>query len=120
MNLEQYQLYRDAGRALYGTLPTVILQFVAFTLPANPQNQLDLSVKVFLFSFVTGGLQLLKVNGEVMHFALKQREHAASVFWQLLSARKLVKEAPIVLLTAHSGVELLAGQPAGSSDQNIA
>ena len=120
MNLEQYQLFRDAGRALYGTLPTVMLQSVTFTLPANPQNQLDLSVKVFIFSFVTAGLQLLKVNGEVMYFALKQKEHAAWVFWQLLSARNLVKEAPILLLTAHTGVELLAGQLAGSSDQNIA
>ena len=119
VNLEQYQLFRDAGRALYGTLPTVMLQSVTFTLPANPQNQLDLSVKVFIFSFVTAGLQLLKVNGEVMYFALKQKEHAAWVFWRLLSARKVVKEAPILLLTAHSGA-LLAGQHAGSSDQNIA
>ena len=62
---------------------------------------------------------MLKVNGEVMYFALKQKEHAAWVFWQLLSARKVVKEAPILLLTAHSGA-LLAGQHAGSSDQNIA
>jgi len=120
VNLEQYQLFRDAGRALYGTLPTVILQSITFTMPANPQNQLDLSVKVFMISFVAAGLQLLKVNGEVTYFALKQKEHAAWVFWQLLSARRFVKEAPIVLLPAHSGVELLAGQQAGSSDQNIA
>ncbi len=120
VNLEQYQLFRDAGRALYGTLPTVILQSVTFTLLANPQNQLDLSAKVCIFLFVAAGLQLLKVNGEVMYFALKQKEHAAWVFWQLLSARKAVKEAPILLSTAHSGVQLLAGQPTGSSDQNIA
>ena len=69
-----------------------------------------------MISCVAAGLQLLKVNGEVMYFALKQKEHAARVFWQLLSARRFVKEAPIVLLTAHSGVELLAGQHASSGD----
>ncbi len=40
VNLEHYQLFRDAGRALYGTLPTVILQSVTFTMPANPNNGL--------------------------------------------------------------------------------
>ncbi len=120
VNLEHYQLFRDAGRALYGTLPTVILQSVSFTMPANPQNGLVLPVKVFMISFVAAGLQLLKVNGEVIYFALKQKEHAARVFWQLLSAQSFVKKAPTVLLTAHSGVELLAGQHASSSDQNIA
>ncbi len=120
VNLEHYQLFRDAGRALYGTLPTVILQSVTFTMPANPQNGLVLSVNVFMISSVAAGLQLLKVNGEVMYFALKQKEHATRVFWQLLSARRFVKEAPNVLLTAHSGVELLAGQQASSSDQNMA
>ena len=120
VKLEHYQLFRDAGRALYGTLPTVILQSVTFTMPANPQNGLVLPVKVFMISFVAAGLQLLKVNGEVIYFALKQKEHAARVFWQLLSAQRFVKKAPTVLLTAHSGVELLAGQHASSSDQNIA
>ena len=66
VNLEHYQLFRDAGRALYGTLPTVILQSVSFTMPANPLNGLDLSVTVFIISFVAAGLQLLKVNGEIM------------------------------------------------------
>ncbi len=120
VNLEHYQLFRDAGRALYGTLPTVILQSVTFTMPANPLNGLDLSVNVFTISFVAAGLQLLNVNREVMYFALKQKEHAAWVFWQLFSARRFVKESPIVLLTAHSGVEPLARQQANSSDQNIA
>ncbi len=120
VNLEHYQLFRDAGRALYGTVPTVILQSVTFAMPASPQNGIVLPVRVFMISFVAAGLQLLKVNGEVMYLALKQKEHAVWVFWQLLSARSCVKEAPIVLLTAHSGVELLAGQHASSSDQNIA
>ena len=120
VNLEHYQLFRDAGRALYGTLPTVILQSVTFTMPANPQNGLVLSARVFTISFVAAGLQLLKVNGEVMYFALKQKEHAALVVWQLLSARRFVKEPPTMLLTAHSGVELLTRQHASSSDQNSA
>ena len=54
-----------------------------------------------------------------MYFALKQKEHAARVFWQLLSGRRFVKESPSVLLTAHSGEELLARQHATSS-QDIA
>jgi len=119
VNLEQYQLFRDAGRALYGTLPTVILQSVIFIEPTNSEDKLDLSVKVFMISFVAAGLQLLKVNGEVMYFALKQKEHAARVFWKLLSARRFVKEAPSVLSTPHSGVELLARQHATSS-QDVA
>ncbi len=45
-----------------------------------------------------------------MYFALKQKEHAAWVFRQLLSARRLVKDSPTVLLTPHSRVELLARQ----------
>ncbi len=120
VNLEHYQLFRDAGRTLYGTVPTVILQSVTFTRPANPQNGLVLPVKVFMISFVAAGLQLLKVNGEVIYFAFTQKEHAAQVFWQLLSAQRFVKESPTVLLTAHSGVELLARQHATSSDPNIA
>ncbi len=120
VNLEHYQLFRDAGRALYGTSPTVILQSVSFATPATPQNLIELPVRVFVISFVAAGLQLLKVNGEVMYFALKQKEHAAWVFWQLFSAQRFVKKAPVVLLTAHSGVELLGGQHASSSDQNTA
>ena len=119
VNLEQYQLFRDAGRALYGTLPTVILQSVIFIEPTNSEDKFDLSVKVFMISFVAAGLQLLKVNGEVIYFALKQKEHAARVFWKLLSARRFVTEAPSVLSTPHSGVELLARQHATSS-QDIA
>ena len=119
VTLEQYQLFRDAGRALCGTVPTVILQSVIFVMPTNSVDKLDLSVKVFMISFVAAGLQLLKVNGEVMYFALKQKEHASVVFWQLLSARRFVKESPSVLLTPHSGVELLARQHATSS-QDIA
>jgi hypothetical protein len=56
----------------------------------------------------------------VIYFAFTQKEHAAQVFWQLLSAQRFVKESPTVLLTAHSGVELLARQHATSSDPNIA
>lgn len=55
-----------------------------------------------------------------MYFALKPIKDAARVFWQLLSAQRFVKEAPNVLLTAHSGVELLARQHANSCDQNTA
>ena len=84
VNLEHYQLFRDAGRALYGTLPTVILQSITFTMPTNPQNELVLSVKGFMISFVAAGLRLLKVNVEVIYFAVKPKEQAARVFWQLL------------------------------------
>ncbi len=74
LNLEHYQLLTDAGRALYGTLPTVILQSVTFTMPAIPQNGLILSVKAVMTSVVAAGLQSLKVNGEVMYFVLKQKD----------------------------------------------
>ncbi len=89
-------------------------------MPANSLNGLILSVKVFVISFVAAGLQLLKVNGEVMYFALKNKDHAAWAFWQLLSARKFVKQSPVMLSTAHSGVELLARQHATSSNQDVA
>lgn len=48
---------------MYGTLSTVISQSVTFTMAANPQNGLVVSVRIFLLSFVAAGLQLLKVNG---------------------------------------------------------
>jgi hypothetical protein len=58
VNLEHYQVFRDAGRALFA------YDFICGCWPTTAQGERG-----------------------VMYFALKQ-EHAAWVFWQLLSARK--------------------------------
>ena len=58
----QYQLSRDVGTAVFGTVPIVILQSVTFTFGANPQNELVLTTQVFVLAFVAAGLQVLKVT----------------------------------------------------------
>ena len=66
-DLEQYQLCRDIGRALFGTLPTAVLQSVAFATGSTPANGLVLTTQTFVLAIVGSELQLLKVTGELMY-----------------------------------------------------
>ena len=92
-DLEEYQLFRDIGRALFGTVPTAILQSVTFTTGSTPQNGLVLTTQTFVSAIVASGLQLLKVTGELMYLALQGKASMHTVFWRLLVGKHVVREA---------------------------
>ena len=91
--LEEYQLFRDIGRALFGTVPTAILQSVTFTTGSTPANGLILTTQTFISAIVASGLQLLKVTGELMYLALQGKVGMHMVFWRLLVGKHVVREA---------------------------
>ena len=92
-DLEEYQLFRDIGRALFGTVPTAILQSVTFTTGSTPQNGLVLTTQTFVSAIVASGLQLCKVTGELMYLALQGKAGMHTVFWRLLVGKHVVREA---------------------------
>ena len=92
INFEQYQLCRDVGRAIFGTVPTVILQSVTFSFGANPDNGLILTTQVFVLAFVAAGMQLLKVSAELLYLAWKQHNSVLRVSWQLCTGMNVLKE----------------------------
>ena len=114
-DFEEYQPFRDAGRSVFGTLPTVVLQSVVFTVRSTPDNGLVLTTEVFVIAFVAAGLQLLKVTGQTVYFALRDRKGLLRVWWQLLAGTEVIKE-PI----ARKGSDLLPDQQPSSSQQDAA
>ena len=92
-DLEEYQLFRDIGRALFGTVPTAVLQSVTFTTGSTPTNGLVLTTQTFVSAIVASGLQLLKVTGELMYLTLKGKAGMHTVFWRLLVGKRVVREA---------------------------
>ena len=92
-NLEEYQPFRDMGRAFFGTLPTVIVQSVVLTLPVKPANDIGVSeINTFILAFVAAGLQLLKVFGETFYLALRDSKSVRRTFWQSLAGTAIIKE----------------------------
>lgn len=91
--LQEYQLFRDIGRALFGTVPTAILQSVTFTTGSTPTNGLVLTTQTFVSAIVASGLQLLKVTGELMYLTLKGKPGMHTVFWHLLAGKHVLREA---------------------------
>ena len=84
-NLAEYQLFRDMGRALFGTLPTLMLQSYVLTLLATPDNDTGIAgTNIFVLSFVGAGLQLLKVLGETLYLALSNKRGVFKTFWHSL------------------------------------
>ena len=92
-DLEEYQLFRDIGRALFGTVPTAVLQSVTFTTGSTPTNGLVLTTQTFVSAIVASGLQLLKVTDELMYLTLKRKTGMHTVFWRLLAGKHVVKTA---------------------------
>lgn len=86
LNLEQYQLFRDASRTVFGTLPTVVLQAITFTMGTTPANNMQLTSQDFITSVVASAAQMLKVVGQVFYVALVSSEAVLWVVWQHLSA----------------------------------
>ena len=78
-DLEEYQLFRDIGRGLFGTVPTAVLQSVTFTTGATPSNGLVLTTQIFVSAVVGSGLQLLKIAGELIYLALKGKGRMACI-----------------------------------------
>ena len=115
VDLEVYQPFRDVGRSLFGTVPTVILQSVVFTIRSTPVNGLVLTTEVVVIAFVAAGLQLLKVTGQTVYMALRDKKGLLRVWWQLLTGTEIMKE-PI----ARKGSDLLPDQQPGSSQQDVA
>lgn len=93
-DLEEYQLFRDIGRGLFGTVPTAVLQSVTFTSGATPSNGLVLTTQTFVSAIVASGLQLLKVVGELIYLALKGKHGMHTMFWRLLTGKYVVREEP--------------------------
>lgn len=91
--LLEYQLFRDIGRALFGTVPTGVLQSVTFTTGSTPQNGLVLTTETFVSAIVASGLQLLKVTGELIYLALQGKVGMHTVLWRLLAGKHVVREA---------------------------
>ena len=114
-DLEEYQPFRDVGRSLFGTVPTVILQSVVFTIKSTPVNGLVLTTEVFVIAFVAAGLQLLKVTGQTVYVALRDRKGLLRVCWQLLAGTEIMKEP-----MARKGSDLLPDQQPNSSQQDVA
>ena len=115
VDFEEYQPFRDAGRSVFGTLPTVVLQSAVFTVRSTPDNGLVLTTEVFVIAFVAAGLQLLKVTDQTAYFALRDRKGLLRVWWQLLAGTEIIKE-PI----ARKGSDLLPDQQPSSSQQAVA
>ena len=113
--LEEYQPFRDVGRSLFGTVPTVILQSAVFTVKSTPGNGLVLTTEVFVIAFVAAGLQLLKVTGQTVYLALRDKKRLLRVWWQLLAGTEIIKK-PI----ARKGSDLLPDQQPSSSQQDVA
>ena len=111
-DLEEYQLFRDIGRALFGTVPTAVLQSVTFTTGSTPQNGLILTTQTFVSAIVASGLQLLKVTGELMYLSLTGKPGMHTVFWRLLIGKHVVREA----LEAKSSDLLPQGQMSSQPD----
>lgn len=50
-------------------------------------------MQTFVIALVASGLQLVKVNGELMYLALKGNDGMRDVIWQLLVAKHVIREA---------------------------
>lgn len=94
IDLEEYQLSRDVSRSLAGTIPTVVLQSVAFTMGTNPRNDMRLTSEEFISSYVGSAAQLLKVVGQMLYVALIRSESVPCVFWRHLSAAQVFPASP--------------------------
>ena len=105
-DMGEYQLFRDVGRGLCGTLPTIALQAYAFTVGTTPSNNMELTSSVFITSFVASALQLLKVAAELMYVSYRRNENLFVVLWQVFSAKKVIKGPAFVGKTEQP----LAGQ----------
>lgn len=94
LDLDEYQLFRDISRAVFGTVPTVALQSVAFTIATSELTNLQLTSQVFITSFVAAAAQLLKVVGELFYLSTVRSQSVRCTFWQLLSAARVLQASP--------------------------
>ena len=84
-------LSRDIGRALFGCVPTAILQSVTFKIGTNAWNGLVLTTQTFVTAFVASGLQLLKLTGELMCVDCDlMYDGMHTVFWKVLVAKNVI------------------------------
>lgn len=117
-NLEKYQPFRDMGRALFGTLPTVLLQSIVLTLPVKAASDIGIAdIDTFLLALVAAALQLLKVCAESFYLALRDKKSVFRTFWQSLAGTLILKD-PLDSKTSQL-VSLSRQQPSLSSQDEL-
>lgn len=90
LDFSEYQLFRDIGRSLFGSIPTLVLQSIVFARGATPQNALVITRGIFLASFMATGLQLIKTISIFMYISAQKNSNMFVEMWNAFWGKKVM------------------------------